>query len=458
MTTGQYNKPESEFWKENWVGLSLLILTVTAAFVMFYLMTRPNQTSLDTALEGIILTVASIFASFLITSIYAARSYSKTLRDHGVQIASGIMVLKRQMEALSDWVGQKRAAISEGGKPNQPSEAILEHVEQTLLGFTGMTDTALGGIAGVIGDAFAQYETVMEQVSAIRSEALQKTTQIQQEMQTAASTEEVARLQTRIQQIATQTEKEIAKLARLSALPIPALPPIRSHTGKCPYCGLKNVFEITDRQGETQVVPCDFCGRAFNAHVTAGQNITTRRLGRLVPVTADKTEQETRSLLESNDCWIEPIQLEVLVPLVISCDGKLKTNGQGRTPYNLQTLIYQEETALAEHKISRSTVRRFMRMVYNGRGFIFERGQRPIFKSVYVNDLTTNSLLRAFTQTAIFKISTWQEVSLEDAPEFSSLLLGNRFEGALDVIKEAFTHGINKQPLFLEAALPETDS
>jgi transcription elongation factor Elf1 len=431
MTVDQSSNKSDSFWAENWIGLSLIGMMVLFVGVMFYMMTGPNQTARETALEAVILTSASIIASFLITKIYAEKSYNKSLRDHGVQIASGIMVLKRQMEGLTIWIGEKRASLAELGRTTEPSEAILEHVEQTLLGFKGMTDTALGGIAGVIGDALAQYEAVMDQVSTVRLQAFQQTSKIQQEMQTAVSNEEIVKLQTKIQEIGLQTEKQIAKLARTSALPIPALPPKRSYTAKCPYCKESSVIEMVDRKGETQVVACEYCGNAFNAHVTAAQTIMTRpSIGRY---------SETQELLMRNDLWVAPEQVDLLISLALTYDEKLKEEGKIRSPFNLQALIIEDPAGLRDSEISNSTVRRFLGLVFHGRAFTFEPNQRIIYKSVYVNNLTEDSLLKAYIRACVSRLASWKDIGLKDLPELQIILLGDK-EGGDRVLMEAFKY------------------
>ena len=441
-------KIDSNFFSQNWVSLFLLLVMGLAALAMFYMMTRPNQSPREAALEAVILTVASIIASYVITSIFAERSYTQSLRDHGVQIASGIMVLKRQLQALTDWVGQKRATLSEGGRANQASDAVLEHVEQTLLGFSGMTDTALGGIAGVIGDALAQYQTVMEQVSSIRSEAVQKTTQIEQKIQVADSGEEVAKLQNQIKEIAAQTEKQIARLTWSSALPLPNPAINKIFNGKCPYCRKTNLLEMLDRQGETQVIPCGFCNRPFNAHVTAAHSVITRP--RWEARQYEKTETELQDLLAIADSWIDPDQLRMLVPIVLAYDDKLNASGKPNTPYELQSMIFQDPEKLNENGLSRSAVRRFLKLVYIGRGFTFERGQRAIFKSVYTNKLTANGLLRAFVNSSVHKIASWQPVSLNDVDELTHLLLRSYFEEGTNIVKEAIANAMERERLAAE--------
>jgi len=142
------------FLRDNWLSLLLTAAMIPIIAGMVYLRTLPDQTPREAALEEVILTAALMIGTFLVTKMYAERTYSRRLRDQGVQIAIGIMALKRQIEALSDRVAHKRELVAENGKGS--SDPIFEHVERMLQGVRGMTDAALGGIAGVIGDALAQ--------------------------------------------------------------------------------------------------------------------------------------------------------------------------------------------------------------------------------------------------------------------------------------------------------------
>lgn len=428
----------SSFWRENWIGLSLVGTMVLFMGVMFFMMTGPTHTPRETALEAIILTASSVIASFVITKIFAEHSYNKSLRDHGVQIASGIMVLKRQMEGLTEWIGQKRASLSEVNQSAESSEAILEHVEQTLIGFKGMTDTALGGIAGVIGDALAQYQAVMDQVSTVRLEAFQRTTKIQEAMETAASKEEVVKLQTQVEEIGLHAQKEIAKLARSSALPIPDLPTKRAFTAKCPYCKESNVIDIIDKQGETRIVGCTSCGETFRAHVNANQTITTRRSGSdyISSQASQNAKLEALGMLTRSDWWVIPEHANFLIPLVLAYDARLKKEPGNRTPFNLQTLIIKDEgQLLASAFISNSTVRRFIRLAYHGRAFIFRTHERIHFKGVYINTLSEDSILRAVVWATLTRLASWNEIKGVDVPGLHRILLGGRPGGERIIVE-----------------------
>ena len=222
--------------------------------------TSDGKSPREAAYQALVLTIASVIASLIITKIYAEQGHGQNLRDHGVQIAGGIIVLKRQMEALTDWIASKRVAMRNSAHIPEVTDAILEDIEQRLYGFRGMTDAALGGIAGVIGDALAQYESVMEQISRIRLDALHQTREIEQKIQTTGSSVEIKELQSRIQEIALRTERDIAQLARKSSIPIPEQPKLlpdefpvgKTFSGNCPKCSIENSFQMPDRVGETR--------------------------------------------------------------------------------------------------------------------------------------------------------------------------------------------------------------
>ena len=243
-----------------------------------------NQTA-----DSNLLTIASVIASLIVTKIYAEQGYSQNLRDHGVQIAGGIIVLKRQIEVLSEWVVSKRNQVRAGAHIPEVTDAVLQHIEQTLSGFRGMTDAALGGIAGVIGDALAQYESVMEQVSRIRLDALHQTREIEQKLQTAVSPAEIGALQTQIQEIALKTERDIAQLAPKSAIPIPEqtkrlaeeVPLLRPFSCPCPACSKDNSVQMPNRAGETRTMNCACCGaEGLVGRVCKGKDWQEGRLDR----------------------------------------------------------------------------------------------------------------------------------------------------------------------------------
>lgn len=396
---------------------------------MANLMSRPKATPLESGLEALILSGASMFASVIATKIYAEISYSQTLRDHGVQIAKGIMVLGQQLEQLQKWVRQKRATDYGSGK----EDSRLEHVEETLQNCRAMTDAALGGIAGVIGDALAQYETVMKQVSEIRMEASEKTSAIELKLQKAGSSREVTALQAMLKEIADKEEKEISHLAKTSTLPIPQEPVNRRFfPATCPNCRRRTLVEIPDRVGETQVAVCSSCQLSFNAHVVAGHELVTRiRSG---------TE------LAAGQWWLEPKQLKDLIPIIVESDEELIEENTERSAWVLQTRVLSKEDKLKELGVSRTDVRKCFTLMFKGRGFKVQPGHGGEFRQNYTNNLTEEDVLSAVVRGCIMNFAATSEITEEKSKELTGLFLGNKFPKGKELIEHAILEFLARSP------------
>lgn len=265
------NKDKS-FWQKNWLTIAIVTILMVVAIAMCFLLSADHPTPRETALESLILAVFSFTASYLVSKILAEINYNQTLRDNGVQIASGIIVLKRQIGNLSDWTARKKIEF----KKDEQVTAALDHVQCTLNMFRDLNDAALGGVAGVIGDALAQYETVMKQVSKIRGDVSEETAEIEKEMQ-MADPSQFKKLETKIQNINESSEKLISQLSRQTPLPIPSGPIKKKFDERCPYCSGPNYFEMIDRPGETRTILCKNCGGRFNAHIAAGLGMFIRK-------------------------------------------------------------------------------------------------------------------------------------------------------------------------------------
>lgn len=387
-----------EFLSDFWIVISISVVSLTVIGLMAYFMSIPNQTPRETFLETFILTTASIVVSAAATKAYAEISAGKSLRDHGVQIAGIIMQLKRQMEGLNDWVTQKRLTFIDSEK-NDGTDFVLEHIEETLVGFQGMTESALSGIGGVIGDALAQYETVMQQISQMRLDALNKTNEIQQKIEQVDSTETVANLRTQIEEIEQKTLSEIAKLARSSVLPIPDLPTRRRIREACPYCSEMNSFDVIDRQGETKVVDCSRCKQRFSVHSLHGSQVLVRPFttARIIapPVLLSDKARRAKTFLVETSFWVPPSVLYKLIDGVLEKDKYITENGGERTPIALQNSILSDITLRQDADASNDAVRNFLKIAFTGGAFEFVSKSKSGFKSEYYNTLTKEKIIHS---------------------------------------------------------------
>jgi hypothetical protein len=428
--------------KKNWFPIFWILLGILLAGGMIYLLaTRQSSTQLETGLITLILTAASTGISYFATKMYAEQTYKETLRDQGVQIARGIMELKGQIETLADWVTQKRLQLSQSADINDGTETTLEHVELTLQGFRGMTARAVGGIAGVIGGAFAEYETFLDQVSRIRGEGSERTYQIEERMQNAASAADLEKLASEIETIRNETERKVSQLAKSAALPVPLVPQKRSFAAVCPICGAGNACEMPERIGETRVLICKSCGEAFNAHLVSPQRVVTRKLPR---PGEGPVAPEVENVLRQTDGWIAPDTLESLMAAALNAHRHIKKCQQEPSAENLQNTVLGE-VANADPPISKVTVRRFFKLVFFGRAFKFAEGVPPRFKSPYTNDLDEKTLLVAFVGQCVYRLANFLPLGPEGADKVARVLFGSCAHERCELVRQTMIETIARK-------------
>jgi hypothetical protein len=422
---------------DNWVSVVLVVMVAGLVVSMAYLIaTSDGSSKREAGLEAFILSSGSAIASWLVTKIYAEATTTQRLRDHGVQIARSIMALKRQIDDLSNWVSEKRS-LGAHVAPGY-TEASLDHIEQTLKGFGAITEVALNGIAGVIGDAIDQFHAVMDQVARIRSEAEKETTQIQLQMGRAGSRTEIASLQQRIEEIESRSAKEVAQLRRSSPLPIPEPLPVRRVTGSCPFCRYENGLEILDRHGETRVAVCQKCQRPFNAHLIGGQ-VVTRAIdsavlpqaikARVVPVAAGPFQvAEAEHFLSNINLRVRPENVERIIHLILAVDKELQGVGAPRSPAVLQRTALADQSQLAGAGLSGIQVRTFLRAAYQGGAFREEPAdqglQQATFGTPYNKSLTYGALLSGFASGCVKRLATLFVFGAADLTSLAALLFG----------------------------------
>lgn len=412
--------------------LLALVMLGVGAWMAFLIATSDGKSPHEAAYQAMVLTIASVIASLIVTKIYAEQGHGQNLRDHGVQIAGGIIVLKRQIEVLSDWIVSKRLAMRTSPHIPEVTDAVLEHIEQTLSGFRGMTDAALGGIAGVIGDALAQYESVMEQISRIRLDALHQTREIEEKIQFAGSSAEIAALQSEIQEIALRTERDITQLARKSAIPIPEQPkrlsdeiPVGKMSGTCPMCSTENSFQMPDRVGETKVVVCAHCGSAFNAHLALGGKVIARPLGqaRRSDTVVSTFQAKVLSYLRQTQAYVEPKQLTSVLKRIVQADASLHSQSGQRSAKALQDIVFGYMDAGELLDVGRGAVRIVFKMLYQSRAFKFNAGVPISFSAPFVNALDERQLYEAYVRGCLHRVSGIVDLGSARADELAQVLI-----------------------------------
>ncbi len=430
---------QKSFIGANWPTLLWVVLSVVLIVSMVVMMAVvKTPTPLENALMTFILTAASSVISYLVSKMFAEQGFHQTMRDHGVQIARGIIELKSQVGTLADWITGKREMLGRTGKLNESSDSALEHVQVTLNGFRGMADNAVGGIAGVIGDAYAQYEDFITQIERIRTEGQLKTSELEEEMELTQSPADFQQLQKKIDEIASQTEKKISQLAKNVSLPLPPAASQRSFSVTCPLCSAPNGFEMLEKHGETKSLFCKRCGKPFNAHFSMTRGIFTglhslphatglvqQQHLRLPPVqprpdwvTPAAIADEARMLLRKTQAFVEPSQIENLVERVLAHDIQVKQSGRPCSAYDLQAKMLAD----GEKSVPSVAVRNFFKMLFLGGTFQMSPEGPTLFRSYYINTLTKDGLLAGYVAGTVRRLANMRPLDQSIAGELARAL------------------------------------
>ena len=443
--------PVLNFLKTYSLNIILVLVMVGLGIWMSILIaTSDGKSPKEGAYQAMVLTIASVIASLIVTKMYAQQGYGQNLRDHGVQIAGGIIVLKRQIEVLSEWVASKRNHMRAGTHIPEVTDAVLEHIEQTLSGFRGMTDAALGGIAGVIGDALAQYESVMEQVSRMRLDALHQTREIEQKIETAVSPAEIGVLQAQIQEIALKTERDIAQLARKSAIPIPEqpkrlaeeVPLARPFSCPCPGCSKDNSIQMPNRAGETRTMNCAYCGAVYNVHVLPGGRVIARLPGQVRAVPAGKTAFQGSVLhrLRETQAYVDSGELAIVIKRILAEDAAQRAAHNQPSPRQLQELLFGALDSGDLKSATRKTVRIVFKLLFTGRAFVFPPGSPASFSTAFVNSLKENDLYEVFARSCLYRLRGEIELRPDTAEELAQVLLPEQLPDRRAILERALAN------------------
>jgi hypothetical protein len=444
-------KPEPFIAKDSWPTLLLVAICVVLILSMVILMiVLKSPTPVENGLTTFILTAASSVISYLISKMFAEKGFDQVMRDHGVQIARGLMELKNQIGNLSDWVGTKRAFLVQNGSSSEAIDYSLEHVELTLQGFRGLADNAVGGIAGVIGDAYSQYEDFIDEVGNIRSEAQVKTSQLERSMETAVSPIDFQKIQEQINDIATQTERKITQLAKTVSLPIPLTPIKRLFSIKCPNCSHISSLEMIDRAGETKPMLCNKCGKRFNAHLSATGEIFTGALYPGSPSLAAKVsgewanenniQAEVKMILQRMQAFADPGMIDEIARFTVKHDQELKRLGGVCTPLDLQVKVLTDPAKTFTGVAARA----FFKMVFLGNGFVFADENNRIFKSPYSNILTEAGLFAAFARGTVNRLAAVRPIANKHTIDLAKALFGDDAVARQPIVAEAVSLALRR--------------
>ncbi|MEZ0244215.1 MAG: hypothetical protein ACAH11_12630, partial [Sphingomonas sp.] len=250
----------------------LLVLGLIAVIFCLVSVGRKTLTPTESNLLAVSLTFASLFLSWVTTTLYHNTGASRATRDKDVQRANNIQSIKQQLNMLMDWNRKQARSIAEN---DERMKFHCEHLSEVLTGLDFQFDAMIKEIGGNIGDADRQATELLTSVKVIGTK-IQDLESQKQEIE-AKSVEAVTPelydlLQLQIQDITAHQESLKDSMATFITenKSAPATEAKSEFVDlSCPQCGFINKIEMAGFAGETRAHRCRSCDTVFNVHCTS---------------------------------------------------------------------------------------------------------------------------------------------------------------------------------------------
>lgn len=258
--------------------------------------TKPDLTSNESLLLGILVSMFSILISWIVTHLYSQlslkevteavkRNHAENLNTYAEKAAEKVFNLSNEFDRLKENLGN----ILEDTEDDENIETLnlvlrerillTIHLVETL---RAMNDTFLSDWKGVLGDKLQKQQSLEIQIEEISKELEhQKNLKEVRESQ-VVSFEEIQQIQQHIDQIEHGLEQ------KLNALPfrIRSISPKNRKPKKqdveipCPNCDSLNVVNIRPRTGARKVFQCEDC----STHIKLVYSNTTDYRTEIIPL------------------------------------------------------------------------------------------------------------------------------------------------------------------------------
>lgn len=410
--------PRRRTFTWGWTTVVAAAVVVLAFLVMALIDKGPQKSPLETDLLTLLLTLVSGFVGWLVSKHFAEHSATQNLRDYGVQVARGEMVLQSQLAQLRGWIADKRVGTME-----PLVDAQFDHIQEMLIGFQKQSETTLNAIAGLIGEELKQHDDVLSQIHKIRSEALQAQARVN--AGAASHTPGVAlahaqNLPEKLDAIGREAEEKIQALAKRAALPVLSpLDTLRDVSVACPHCQEPNTTTIGGGAGQTRRMVCKRCAGVFNVHTAGTGSLFTRPVsltvtplsGQEKPAPLHTAQDVHRGAAAGPRGWtdwrlpFDAAHFEDLCRQLLAADA---VRQKAQAVWTINELVGQILNSL-DPGTTRTTARRFVQLLFNGRLFLFE--QVAAFSVPYLNSaLTRESVLAAMARYSGYQFRLCQTV------------------------------------------------
>lgn len=292
------------------VRIILFIAFALGIVACLYLIAATQLTGRESAMLGILATILSVLASWIITHMYAAsqhesaikevrEDHKNNLRTYALKAAEKVNNLSNELNKLSIYL-EEELNYTDYRSPEEELLAKEERIESAIhltRTLKSVNDTALSDWEGVIGEELDQRrEEKEEKEEQLRSLIERVETMVEGQKQDFAGT----------QRDALMARNELEKLKRdmrlaMFQLSDTAIPkrvrkkdPKQAITGRCPACGADIQYRQRPSGRSFKSLPCPNCSVKLISTFTDGSGFILKKREVLpIEVACPKCEQKS---------------------------------------------------------------------------------------------------------------------------------------------------------------------
>ena len=269
--------------KESWtIGASKIILLLGFIGGMgysIYLFSATTLSSKESTLLGILLTICSTLASWLVTHIYAASQTESAIEDiqersqanlrtYALKASEKVNNLSNELNKLALYLEQE-LNYNEYENPKDAVSAREERIESAIhliRTLKSVNDTSLSDWEGVIGEELEeQREEQMEKEEQLKG-LIERFEMLaaHQRQELMGSQENAESLRAEVQSLKGDLRSALAQMSG-SSLQIKSLRKTKKTEveAKCPCCSAPLKFQQRASEGSSKALPCKACGKAL---------------------------------------------------------------------------------------------------------------------------------------------------------------------------------------------------
>lgn len=317
--------------KSKKLAVALGIFLVTLVCFCFYEIMQPSLTSRESLLFSVLLTIASVLGSGIVTKYYADFSARDNLRFFALKAAEKVTNLSNELNKLTLYLHEElETSPSDYKGPNEAllaKELKIEFAIQMINTLKSMNDKSLSDWQGVIGDEITAKEEQQEEREEHLRELIDKLELLHSEIQSASAVEETTST-TALEHDLETIKKEMRGLAaQVSGVPFtrsvsnkPKKQPVEKN---CPVCSHQLKYRQRPLPSGLKGLRCTECQTQLVSQFKNNEFVIEKNQPILEKISCTACQSPI-------DVLLDPVPGSSTIAICSACENQLRVTRAGK--------------------------------------------------------------------------------------------------------------------------------